>query len=97
MTLEAHPECDGHALDRATVGDKLEHSRGVSGGSWRVRGPSDLDVVAGCAALLLTADYPPYELTRWVNEACLAHCVPFILTTQRVVERRRGGPKIARG
>jgi bacteriocin biosynthesis cyclodehydratase domain-containing protein len=49
----------------------------------RVRGPSDLDAVAGCAALLLTADYPPYQLSRWVNEACLAHGVPFITAGQQ--------------
>jgi bacteriocin biosynthesis cyclodehydratase domain-containing protein len=49
----------------------------------RVRGPSDLDIIADCAVLLLTADFPPYQLSRWVNEACLAHRVPFITAGQQ--------------
>jgi molybdopterin-synthase adenylyltransferase len=39
--------------------------------------------VAGCDVLLLTADWPPYELTRWANQACLAHGVPFITVGQQ--------------
>ncbi len=49
----------------------------------RVRGLDDLAPVAGCDALLLTADWPPYDLARWVNEACLEHGVPFISAGQQ--------------
>jgi bacteriocin biosynthesis cyclodehydratase domain-containing protein len=49
----------------------------------RVRGVADLDVIAGCDAVLMTADWPPYELTRWVNDACLRHGVPFITAGQQ--------------
>ena len=50
----------------------------------RVEGPDDLvGAVAGADALVLVADWPPYDLTRWVNEACLAHGVPFITAGQQ--------------
>jgi molybdopterin-synthase adenylyltransferase len=49
----------------------------------RVTGPDDLDgAVAGADALVLVADWPPYDLARWVNEACLTHGVPFITAGQ---------------
>lgn len=44
----------------------------------RVRGPDDLlSPLAGCDAVLLLADWPPYELSRWVNEVCVAEGIPF--------------------
>jgi bacteriocin biosynthesis cyclodehydratase domain-containing protein len=50
----------------------------------RVRGPADLaSAVAGSDALVLTADWPPYELARWVNEACVAHGVAFLTAGQQ--------------
>jgi bacteriocin biosynthesis cyclodehydratase domain-containing protein len=50
----------------------------------RVAGPGDLvGAVAGADALVLVADWPPYDLARWVNEACLAHAVPFITAGQQ--------------
>jgi bacteriocin biosynthesis cyclodehydratase domain-containing protein len=52
--------------------------------SERVRGPADLaSAVAGADALVLTADWPPYELARWVNEACVAHGVAFLTAGQQ--------------
>jgi bacteriocin biosynthesis cyclodehydratase domain-containing protein len=49
----------------------------------RVEGPDDLaPAVAGADALVLVADWPPYDLARWVNEACLAHGVAFITAGQ---------------
>jgi molybdopterin-synthase adenylyltransferase len=52
--------------------------------SRRIEGPGDLvDAVAGADALILVADWPPYDLARWVNEACLAHRVPFITAGQQ--------------
>jgi bacteriocin biosynthesis cyclodehydratase domain-containing protein len=38
--------------------------------------------VANADALVLTADTPPGELSRWFNEACLAARVPFITAGQ---------------
>jgi bacteriocin biosynthesis cyclodehydratase domain-containing protein len=49
----------------------------------RVRGPDDLSALPGSDVLLLTADWPPYELARWVNEASLAGGFPFIMAGQQ--------------
>ena len=52
--------------------------------SHRVEGPGDLvAAVDGADALVLVADWPPYDLARWVNEACLARGVPFITAGQQ--------------
>jgi ThiF family len=52
--------------------------------SHRVEGPGDLvAAVDGADALVLVADWPPYDLARWVNEACLAGGVPFITAGQQ--------------
>ena len=45
----------------------------------RVRGPGDLEAVLDGADLLVaTADWPPYELSRWVNAACARHGVAHV-------------------
>jgi bacteriocin biosynthesis cyclodehydratase domain-containing protein len=50
----------------------------------RVEGPGDLGAAAaGADALVLVADWPPYDLARWVNEACLAQGLPFITAGQQ--------------
>jgi molybdopterin/thiamine biosynthesis adenylyltransferase len=52
--------------------------------SRRVEGADDLvGPLAGADALLLVADWPPYDLARWVNEACVAHGLPFITAGQQ--------------
>jgi bacteriocin biosynthesis cyclodehydratase domain-containing protein len=53
--------------------------------SWRrrIRGPGDLMALGHCDALLLCADWPPYELQRWVNEASLALGLPFVMAGQQ--------------
>ena len=49
----------------------------------RVRSPADVEALLdGADALVQTADWPPYELNRWVNAACLARGVPFISAGQ---------------
>lgn len=48
-----------------------------------VRGPQDLAFIAECDVLLLTADWPPYELARWVNAASLQHGVPYVVAGQQ--------------
>jgi molybdopterin/thiamine biosynthesis adenylyltransferase len=48
-----------------------------------IRGPQDLEFIAGCDALLLTADWPPYDLARWVNAASLTHGVPYVVAGQQ--------------
>jgi bacteriocin biosynthesis cyclodehydratase domain-containing protein len=40
-------------------------------------------LLSGADALLLTADWPPYDLNRWINDACLAEGVPFISAGQQ--------------
>jgi molybdopterin-synthase adenylyltransferase len=50
----------------------------------RVAAPADLDgAVTGADALLLVADWPPYELARWVNEVCVARGLPFLTAGQQ--------------
>jgi bacteriocin biosynthesis cyclodehydratase domain-containing protein len=50
----------------------------------RVESPADLsDHLAGADALVQAADWPPYELGRWVNRACLAAGVPHITAAQQ--------------
>ncbi len=46
----------------------------------RVEAPEDLDDVLGDDPdlLIATADWPPYELPRWVNEACARHGVAHV-------------------
>jgi molybdopterin-synthase adenylyltransferase len=39
-------------------------------------------VIAGADAVVLAADSPPYDLGRWVNSACVAAGVPFIVAGQ---------------
>jgi bacteriocin biosynthesis cyclodehydratase domain-containing protein len=39
-------------------------------------------VVAGADAVVLAADWPPYEIGRWVNEACVQARIPFIVAGQ---------------
>ena len=49
----------------------------------RMREPADLaTVVADVDLLISTADWPPYELPRWVNAACLEAKVPYISAGQ---------------
>jgi bacteriocin biosynthesis cyclodehydratase domain-containing protein len=39
--------------------------------------------IAGADVLVLAADWPPYELGRWVNRACVADGVPFLVAGQQ--------------
>ena len=48
-----------------------------------VRGPHDLAALGDCDALLLCADWPPYELARWVNQASLTLQLPFVMAGQQ--------------
>jgi bacteriocin biosynthesis cyclodehydratase domain-containing protein len=49
----------------------------------RVRSAADVEALLdGADALVQTADWPPYELNRWVNAACIARRVPFISAGQ---------------
>jgi bacteriocin biosynthesis cyclodehydratase domain-containing protein len=54
------------------------------------------DVVGGADAIVLAADWPPYELGRWVNAACAAAGVPFI-TAGQIPPLLRVGPTYAPG
>lgn len=63
----------------------------------RVRGPRDLDDVLDGASLVITvADWPPYELPRWVNGACVAAGVPHISAGQHL-PLNRIGPTVVPG
>jgi bacteriocin biosynthesis cyclodehydratase domain-containing protein len=49
----------------------------------RADGPAAVDAVLGDAELVvLAADWPPYEIARWVNAACLRRDRPFIVGGQ---------------
>jgi bacteriocin biosynthesis cyclodehydratase domain-containing protein len=63
----------------------------------RVRGMADVAGLIGDADLLLaTADWPPYELPRWINEACLLAGVPY-LTAGQFPPLIRVGPMVIPG
>jgi bacteriocin biosynthesis cyclodehydratase domain-containing protein len=40
-------------------------------------------IVRGAELVILAADWPPYELARWVNAACVAAGVPFLTAGQQ--------------
>lgn len=45
----------------------------------RIDGPdAAAAAVEGAAVVVLLADWPPYELARWVNAACVPRGIPFI-------------------
>jgi bacteriocin biosynthesis cyclodehydratase domain-containing protein len=49
----------------------------------RITGAAELEpIVAAVDAVVLAADWPPYELGRWVNAACVAARTPFIAAGQ---------------
>jgi len=49
----------------------------------RVESAADVaGVVAGANAVVLAADWPPHEIARWVNAACLEAHVPFVVAGQ---------------
>lgn len=49
----------------------------------RVTGPADLaGLLHGADLLIATADWPPHELPRWVNRACLEARIPYISAGQ---------------
>jgi molybdopterin-synthase adenylyltransferase len=49
----------------------------------RISSQADAEpIVAGADAVVLAADWPPYELARWVNAACIGAAVPFIVAGQ---------------
>jgi bacteriocin biosynthesis cyclodehydratase domain-containing protein len=49
----------------------------------RVSSPDDLiPLLDGADALVQAADWPPYELTRWVDDACRKTRVPYITAGQ---------------
>jgi bacteriocin biosynthesis cyclodehydratase domain-containing protein len=63
----------------------------------RIGGAEDLNgLVAGVDLLICTADWPPYELPRWVNEACLQARVPY-LSAGQLVPHVRLGPLVVPG
>lgn len=50
-----------------------------------VRGRDDVErLLAGTDLVVLAADWPPYEISRWVNAACLAAGVPFVTAGQQL-------------
>jgi bacteriocin biosynthesis cyclodehydratase domain-containing protein len=50
----------------------------------RIESESDATAaIAGADVVVLAADWPPYELGRWVNAACVAAGVPFLTAGQQ--------------
>ena len=49
----------------------------------RIAGPADVArVAAGSDLVVGTADHPPHEIARWLNEGCLAAGVPHVTAAQ---------------
>jgi bacteriocin biosynthesis cyclodehydratase domain-containing protein len=50
----------------------------------RITGPEPLaEALVDCDVLVVAADWPPYELTRWVNAVCVARRMPFLTAGQQ--------------
>jgi hypothetical protein len=65
----------------------------VSAHERAVEGVADAaELVAGSDLVILAADWPPYALGRWVNEACVGLGVPFITAGQQR-PRSRSAPR----
>jgi bacteriocin biosynthesis cyclodehydratase domain-containing protein len=63
----------------------------------RVRGVDDLaPLLDGVDLVIATADWPPHELPRWVNRACLPRSVPY-MTAGQFPPRARIGPLVVPG
>jgi bacteriocin biosynthesis cyclodehydratase domain-containing protein len=63
----------------------------------RVRSADDAArLIDGADLVILAADWPPYELGRWVNRACVAAGVPFVTAGQQP-PRLRVGPTYVPG
>lgn len=63
---------------------RFDHAIRVTTSRRRVAAPEDVaELLEEVAVLVLAADWPPYELGRWVNEACVAAGVPFITAGQQ--------------
>jgi bacteriocin biosynthesis cyclodehydratase domain-containing protein len=63
----------------------------------RMRGASDIEAVLdGADALVHAADWPPYDIVRWADEACRATGVPYI-TAGQVPPVLRIGPTYVPG
>ncbi len=57
----------------------------------RITGPESLArAVAGCDALVVVADWPPYELMRWANSVCVARRMPFFSAGQQPPQLKIG-------
>jgi len=51
----------------------------------RIRSSADLvERLSGADVLIVAADWPPYELERWANAACIEAGVPFMTAGQRL-------------
>jgi bacteriocin biosynthesis cyclodehydratase domain-containing protein len=54
-------------------------------------------VIRGAAAVVLAADWPPYEIGRWVNAACVDARIPFIVAGQLPPILKVGPTYVAEG
>jgi molybdopterin/thiamine biosynthesis adenylyltransferase len=74
----AKVDCAARWVGRLDPGiEVLAHRR-------RVESARDVaELLGGADVVVLAADWPPYELGRWVNEACVAAGIPFVLAGQQ--------------
>jgi bacteriocin biosynthesis cyclodehydratase domain-containing protein len=93
QVLYAHGDVGARKVDCAARWVRaFDPSLNVDARAERIRSPDDVErLVDGADALVQAADWPPYELNRWVNAACLARRVPFI-TASQVPPLLRVGP-----
>ena len=82
---------------RRALRETRTRSCGVETVERRVHGPGDLaDVLEGSDLLIATADWPAFELPRWVNRACIDAGVPYISGGQ-FLPLSRVGPTVVPG
>jgi molybdopterin-synthase adenylyltransferase len=64
----------------------------------RVESAADVaSVIRGAAAVVLAADWPPYEIGRWVNAACVDAQIPFMVAGQLPPILKVGPTYVANG
>jgi bacteriocin biosynthesis cyclodehydratase domain-containing protein len=69
----------------------------VDANAERIGGPRDLArFLPGAAIVIATADWPPYQVNRWINEACVRARVPH-LSAGQVPPYIRVGPMVIPG
>jgi molybdopterin-synthase adenylyltransferase len=83
--LYRHADVGASKVERAATWlEAFDPTIEVAARRERIAGPEPLaQALAGCEALVVVADWPPYELMRWANSVCVALRMPFLTAGQQ--------------